>query len=68
MREVKTLIPQTGVGLKLLRGDTLQVIDPHGQQVSDLFCFGLGDHGSILSAGRSIDYADSIFLTTGNIL
>ena len=36
--------------------------------MSDLFCFNLDDPEESLSAGRSIDYADSIYLTKSNHL
>ena len=44
------------------------VIDPLGQQVADLFCFDASNPRDALSAGRSIDYNDTLFLTTGHIL
>ena len=37
------LQPQTGTGFELLRGQTLTVVDPKGEQVSDLFCFAAAD-------------------------
>ena len=62
------LAPQTGTGFLLPRGSTLTVIDPTGGQVSDLFCFAANDHGEWLSGGRSIDYANTLYLTTGHVL
>ncbi len=62
------LKPQTGHAFRLAKGSTLKVIDPLGQQVSDLFCFSAQDLGESLSSGRSIDYNDSIFLSRGNQL
>ena len=50
------------------RGDILRVVDPQGEQVSDLFAFRDGDLSCSLSSGRSIDYASKIFLTVGNTL
>jgi uncharacterized protein YcgI (DUF1989 family) len=44
------------------------VIDPQGQQVSDLVAFARDDHAEYLSSGRSIDYASRLFLTTGDLL
>ncbi len=60
--------PQTGVSFKLDKGYFLQVIDPLGQQVADLYCFDASNPRDALSAGRSIDYNDTLFLTTGHIL
>ena len=59
---------QKGICFQLLKGQTLKVIDPVGEQVSDLFCFKLADPGESLSAGRSIDYNDSIYLSVGHKL
>jgi len=50
------------------RGDVLRVIDPQGEQVSDLFAFRDGDPACSLSSGRSIDYASKIYLSTGDVL
>lgn len=57
------LRPQTGYAFQLTKGSTLKVIDPMGQQVSDLFCFSAVDLNESLSSGRSIDYNDTVFLT-----
>lgn len=62
------LAPQTGTGFTLRRGQTLTVVDPTGGQVSDLFAFAADDHDEWLSSGRSIDYANRIYLTTGDRL
>lgn len=60
--------PQTGLGLRIRRGQTLRITDPQGEQVSDLVSFADGNLGEWLSSGRSIDYANSIYLTTGHTL
>ncbi len=65
---MKRLAPQTGTGLSLGRGQTLTVVDPSGGQVSDLFAVAADDHDEWLSSGRSIDYANRIYLTTGDRL
>jgi uncharacterized protein YcgI (DUF1989 family) len=62
------LAPQTGTGFLLRAGDVLTVVDPTGGQVSDLFAFAAGDHGEWLSSGRSIDYANAVLLSTGDVL
>lgn len=49
-------------------GDELVIIDPEGQQVSDLVAFGHPDLEEYLSSGRSLDYASRLWLTTGDIL
>jgi uncharacterized protein len=60
--------PQTGCGFRMKRGEVLRVVDPQGEQVSDLFAFAADDPSCSLSSGRTIDYASKIFLTTGDVL
>lgn len=60
--------PQSGVGLTLRRGEILRIIDPQGEQVSDLMAFSASDRNEWLSSGRTIDYANTIYLTTGHTL
>jgi len=62
------LAPQTGVGLTVRRGELLRIIDPTGEQVSDLVSFADDDRREWLSSGRTIDYANTIYLTTGHVL
>jgi hypothetical protein len=59
---------QSGVAFELPKGESLRVIDLEGEQVADLIAFSRDDKREWLSSGRSIDYANSIYLTTGNIL
>ena len=72
--EIRTsrIPPAGGAAFVLRRGQTLRVIDPLGGQVADLLCFALGDDGratnEVLSSGRSIDYANKLYLTTGDAL
>ncbi|MES1201510.1 MAG: urea carboxylase-associated family protein [Pseudomonadota bacterium] len=60
--------PRSGASLKLAKGQTLVIIDPEGEQVSDLVAYNAADTEEYMSSGRSIDYASRIFLTTGDIL
>lgn len=62
------LEPQTGAALTIAAGQLLRVIDPAGEQVSDLVSFAQGDTSEWLSSGRTIDYANTIYLTTGHTL
>jgi uncharacterized protein YcgI (DUF1989 family) len=62
------LAPQTGTGLLVQRGELLKIIDPQGEQVSDLISFAQDDSREWLSSGRSIDYANTIYLTAGHTL
>jgi uncharacterized protein YcgI (DUF1989 family) len=62
------LAPQTGTGLVVHRGELLKLIDPTGEQVSDLTSFARDEPREWLSSGRTIDYANTIYLTTGHTL
>ena len=62
------LEPQTGVGFRINKGQHLRVIDPEGEQVSDLMAFAQAEKSEWLSSGRSLDYNNTIYLTTGHIL
>jgi uncharacterized protein YcgI (DUF1989 family) len=62
------LPPQTGAGLVVRRGELLQIIDPTGEQVSDLISFAKDDPREWLSSGRTIDYANTIYVTAGHTL
>lgn len=64
----RRLEPQTGTAFELQKGDLLRVIDLEGEQVADLVAFSRADKSEWLSSGRSIDYANTIYLTTGHIL
>lgn len=62
------LAPQTGTGFALCRGDLLEIIDVEGEQVADLTAFAVDDPTEWLSSGRTIDYANTIYVTTGHTL
>jgi uncharacterized protein YcgI (DUF1989 family) len=62
------LPPQTGIGFTLKSGQLLKIIDPQGEQVSDLTAFSRENISEWLSSGRTIDYANTIYLTTGHTL
>ncbi|WP_010217593.1 DUF1989 domain-containing protein [Sphingomonas sp. PAMC 26621] len=62
-------IPErSGDAFRLTAGQTLTVIDPRGVQVSDLLAYNADDLAEVISSGRTLDYAETIFLTTNNIL
>ena len=58
--------PRTGVAFILKKGQLLKVTDIQGEQVSDFVCFNLNDKREYLSSGRTMDYAENIFLTKGH--
>ena len=62
-------IPErSGTAFRLAKGETLTVIDPRGEQVADLLAFNADDVREVISSGRTLDYAERIFLTTGDKL
>ena len=65
---VERIPPCSGRAFELDPGDELVVIDPMGQQVSDLTAFCRDDLAEYLSSGRSIDYASKLWLGTGDVL
>ena len=58
--------PRTGTSLMLKKGQRLTVVDIEGEQVSDLLCYNAQDTNEYLSSGRTLDYAETMFLTTGH--
>ena len=62
------LEPQTGTAFEMAAGELLKVIDLEGEQVADFVAFNRADPSEWLSSGRSIDYANTIYLTTGHVL
>ncbi|MBC8136770.1 MAG: urea carboxylase-associated family protein [Fibrella sp.] len=69
------IAPQTGTGFLLKQGQILRVSDPQGEQVSDLMAFAANETGDSvarplewLSSGRTLDYAETIYLSTGHVL
>lgn len=62
------LEPQTGTGFEVRRGQLLKIIDPSGEQVSDLVSFSARERTEWLSSGRTIDYANTIYVTKGHVL
>jgi uncharacterized protein len=65
---VTRLAPQTGTGFLLRAGQELTVTDPLGGQVSDFFAFAADDHDEWFSSGRTIDYRNGIYVSTGDVL
>ena len=59
--------PRSGVAFILEKGKRLKVSDIEGEQVSDFICYNLNDKKEYLSSGRTLDYAETLFLTKGNL-
>jgi uncharacterized protein len=66
MSETHRIPPRSGAGFTLRMGERLVVIDPDGCQVSDLLAFNLHDVREVISNGRTLDYEETLRLTTGN--
>jgi uncharacterized protein YcgI (DUF1989 family) len=66
MDQLNIIPPRSGVAFVLRKGQHLRVEDLQGEQVSDFVCYNLNDTSEYLSSGRTIDYADTIFLTKGH--
>lgn len=66
MQELNIIPPRSGVAFVLTKGQRLKIVDIEGEQVSDLICYNQHDINEYLSSGRTIDYAETIYLTKGN--
>ena len=66
METLNIIPPRSGVAFELRKGQSLKVVDLEGEQVSDFVCYNFHDRDEYLSSGRTIDYADTIFLTKGH--
>lgn len=62
------LAPQTGTAFRLAAGSNLTITDPLGGQVSDWFAFAADDHREWFSSGRTIDYRNGVYVSTGDVL
>jgi len=68
MSAVHEIPERSGTAFRLAAGDRLIVIDPRGEQVADLLAFDAEDTAEVISSGRTLDYAETIYLTTGHKL
>jgi uncharacterized protein YcgI (DUF1989 family) len=63
------IIPaRSGTSVRLVRGETLRVVDPQGGQVCDLIAYAWGDVTEWLSNGRSFDYGGKLYFSAGDVL
>ena len=62
------LAPQSGTAFDMRAGETLVIVDPEGEQVADVVAFAAHDRREWLSSGRTLDYAATIYLSTGHVL
>ena len=68
MSDVVEIPERSGDAFRLSAGQLLTVIDPRGVQVADLLAYNAEDLAEVISSGRTLDYAETIYLTTGNLL
>lgn len=68
MKDVNEIPPRSGTAFRLAEGQILTVIDPNGVQVADLLAFNAADMNEVISSGRTLDYAETVRLTTGHAL
>jgi uncharacterized protein YcgI (DUF1989 family) len=68
MQQLTVIPPRSGTSFILHKGQRLKVVDLEGEQVADFLCYNLHDKAEYLSSGRTIDYAETIFLTKGHPL
>ena len=66
MQELKIIPPRSGVSFIWMKGERLKIVDIQGEQVADFICYNFHDKAEYLSSGRTIDYAETIFLSKGH--
>ena len=64
--EKNRIEPRSATAFIINKGQHLRIEDIEGEQVADLACFNAHDIREYISSGRTLDYEESIFLTTGN--
>jgi uncharacterized protein YcgI (DUF1989 family) len=65
---INEIAPRSGTAFRMTKGQRLRVIDPQGEQVSDLLAFNATDTVEVISSGRTLDYASKLYLTAGDPL
>lgn len=65
---VNIIEKQSGKAFKLQKGQKLKVIDPQGEQVSDMVLFNADDVREKISSGKTLDFEESILISSGNFL
>jgi uncharacterized protein YcgI (DUF1989 family) len=66
--DVNVIPPRSGYAFEMKAGEYLTVIDAQGGQVADLLAISKSDVREMLSSGRTLDYAERIYLSIGNKL
>ncbi len=66
--DMQKILAQSGAAFELKQGQILKVIDPEGEQVSDMVCFSADDIKEWLSSGKTLDYCNTMLITKGHNL
>ncbi|MCH4822110.1 urea carboxylase-associated family protein [Gramella lutea] len=59
---------QSGAAFKIQKGQRLKVVDPKGEQVSDMVLFNAKDKREKISSGKTLDFEENILITKGDFL
>ncbi|WP_392544046.1 DUF1989 domain-containing protein [Oryzobacter telluris] len=62
------IAPQSGAAVALEPGDRLTLLDPCGEQVSDLYLVATHDPAEVFSSGRTTDFGNSVYVSAGSAL
>lgn len=65
---IYTISKQSGAAFTIKKGERLKVIDPEGEQVSDMVLFNQHDIREKISSGKTLDFEESILISKGNAL
>ena len=65
---VRIIKKQSGSAFILRKNQVLKVIDPNGEQVSDMVLFNHDDIKEKISSGKTFDFEESILISKGNYL
>ena len=65
---MKIIEKQTGTAFRLKKGQKLKVVDPLGEQVSDMVLFNAKDKREKISSGKTLDFEENILITKGDFL
>lgn len=65
---IKKISKQSGTAFIIKKNQFLKIIDPLSGQVCDLVFFSAEDKRDKISAGKTMDFEESILLTKGNFL
>lgn len=59
---------QSGAAFLIKKGEKLKVLDPKGEQVSDMVLFNASDTREHISSGKTLDFEENLFISQGNYL